>query len=81
MSCEVEKEKYGFFSQMQKDKSKSIIYDDNMKHPISNIYLNDNNEEVEVTQICPDETSFNKKVFYDYIYVGKVTKWIKSIYA
>ena len=72
--------KYGFFSQMQKDTSKSIIYYDNMKHPISNIYLNDNNEEVEVTQICSDEKSYNKKVYNDCIYVGKVTKWIRSIY-
>lgn len=51
-----------------------------MKHPILNIYLNDNNEEVEITQICSDETSYNKKIFNDYIYVGKVTKWIRSIY-
>ena len=80
MPSEEEKEKYGFFSQIQKDRSKSIKYDDNMKHPISNIYLNDNNEEVEVTQICSDANGFNNKVFYDNINIGKVNKWIKAIY-
>tara|TARA_B100000524_G_scaffold340510_1_gene233727 strand:+ start:1974 stop:2213 length:240 start_codon:yes stop_codon:yes gene_type:complete len=76
-----EKVIHGFFSQMQKDSMKNFKYDDNMKHSISSIYLNENNEEVEITQICSDETSFNKKIYNDYIYVGKVTKWIKSNYA
>ena len=80
MPSEEEKEKYGFFSQIQKDRSKYKKYDDNTKHPISNIYLNDNNEEVEVTEICSDPNSFNNEVFYDNINRGKVTKWIRSIY-
>ena len=53
---------HGFFSQMQKNNIKNIKYDDYMKHSISSIYLNENNEEVEITQICSDETSFNKKI-------------------
>ena len=73
--------KVGFFSQMQKDNCK-MRYDFSSKYPdpISNIYLNENNEEVEVTQICSHETEFNKDLFYDYHKVGIVTKWIKSIY-
>lgn len=75
-----QKVKYGFFSKIQKDSNKCITYNDNMKHPISNIYLNENNEEVEITQTCSDESSYNKKIYKDYINVGKVTKWIRSNY-
>lgn len=70
--------KYGYFSKKQKNSKRDRIVEKNT--PISNIYQTDDGKYVEVTEICNDENSYNKKVFTDYVFQGKVVKWVKSVY-
>ena len=48
--------------------------------PHTNIYLTTDGREVEVTQVCKDPDSYNKKSFRDFVYLGQVTKWVRVKY-
>lgn len=72
--------KHGWYSKLQQEVKKNIIYKSDRKGTLSNIYLTDEGIEVEVTEICKEKDDFNIKSFPDAIYKGKVIKWIKSIY-
>lgn len=46
----------------------------------TNTYLTIDGREVEITEVCEDEDSYNKKEFPDFIYLGQVTKWVRFKY-
>ena len=56
------------------------MYNDDTKHPTSNIYLNEEGKMVEITEICNKKESYNLKSFPDAEYRGIVVKWVKAIY-
>ena len=68
-----------FFSKKQKESTfarKQLQLE--IKH--TNIYLTTDGREVEVTQVCKDPDSYNKKSFTDFVYLGQVTKWVRLKY-
>ena len=72
---------HGWYSNKQKNQSKPRLHNDTgKKQPRSNIYLTENGEEVEVTEVCSEKDNYNTKTFTDAIYKGRVVKWIRSIY-
>lgn len=72
--------KHGWYSEIQKNKKSKIMYNDDTKHPTSNIYLNEDGKMVEITEICNKKESYNLKSFPDAEYRGIVVKWVKAIY-
>ena len=71
--------RHAFFSQKQKE---SILTKKQMQLEIkhTNIYLTTDGREVEVTEVCKDPDSYNKKGFPDFVYLGQVTKWVRIKY-
>ena len=71
--------RHAFFSQKQKE---SILTKKQMQLEIkhTNIYLTTDGREVEVTEVCKDADSYNKKGFPDFVYLGQVTKWVRVKY-
>ena len=71
--------RHAFFSQKQKESTfarKQLELE--IKH--TNIYLTTDGREVEVTEVCKDPDSYNKKGFPDFVYLGQVTKWVRLKY-
>ena len=68
---------HAYFSQKQKDTNPGQNWK-GVKQPISNIYLNENGEEVEITEVSTKVKS--SRLFNDMIYRGIVVKWHYSIY-
>jgi hypothetical protein len=68
--------RHAFFSKKQK---KSVFHRrSNKQEPYhTNIYLTTDGREVEVTEICKEADSYNKKSFPDFVYLGQVTKWVR----
>ena len=71
--------RYAFFSKKQKE---SIFARKQLELEIkhTNIYLTTDGREVEVTEVCKDPDSYNKKSFPDFVYLGQVTKWVRIKY-
>ena len=71
--------RHAFFSQKQKE---SILTKKQLQLEIkhTNIYLTTDGREVEVTEVCKDPDSYNKKGFPDFVYLGQVTKWVRLKY-
>ena len=71
--------RHAFFSQKQKE---SILTKKQLQLEIkhTNIYLTTDGREVEVTEVCKDPDSYNKKGFPDFVYLGQVTKWVRVKY-
>ena len=74
--------RHAFFSKKQKEH----ILDRNIRRPNpneqlrrdhTNIYLTTDGREVEVTEVCKNADSYNKKGFPDFVYLGQVTKWVR----
>ena len=82
---------FGWYSQKQKDmEPKDLYYYTNIssnqrltksKCPRSNIYLDLNGNQVEVTMVSQDKNHGANTYYLDDIkYIGQVEKWVKSIY-
>jgi hypothetical protein len=74
--------RHAFFSKKQKEH----LSDRNIRGPNgqlrrdnTNIYLTTDGREVEVTEVCKEADSYNKKGFPDFIYLGQVTKWVRVV--
>ena len=70
---------HAFFSQKQKESTfarKQLQLE--IKH--TNIYLTTDGREVEVTEVCKYQDSYNKNSFPDFVYLGQVTKWVRLKY-
>jgi len=72
--------KHGWYSEIQKNNKSGIMYNDDKKRPTSNIYLTENGNMVEVTEVCSEKENYNLKSFPDAEYRGKVVKWVRAIY-
>lgn len=72
---------HAWFSQKQKEiVGRKSEYNDNFrKETTSNIYLSLNGIEVEVTEVSTELSNHSER-FSDSQYLGKVSKWIRSIY-
>jgi hypothetical protein len=40
--------------------------------------LTTDGREVEVTEVCKQKESYNKEGFPDFVYLGQVTKWVRT---
>ena len=70
--------RHAFFSQKQKESTLAKKLSQlEIKH--TNIYLTTDGREVEVTEVCKDPDSYNKKGFPDFVYLGQVTKWVRVV--
>ena len=74
--------RHAFFSQKQKEKifTKKFKSNEKQTRPHTNIYLTTDGREVEVTEVCKEEHTYNKKGFPDFVYLGQVTKWVRAKY-
>ena len=74
--------RHAFFSQKQKERifTKKIQSNEKQTRPHTNIYLTTDGREVEITEVCKDPYSYNKKSFPDFVYLGQVTKWVRLKY-
>ena len=68
---------HAWFSQTQKEILERI--EERKKGPISNIYLSLDGIENEITEVSKKMSNHNER-FSDSQYLGKVSKWIRSIY-
>jgi len=73
---------HAFFSKKQMESILTKKFRSNEEHtrPHTNIYLTTDGREVEVTEVCKDADSYNKKSFPDFVYLGQVTKWVRLKY-
>ena len=72
---------HAFFSKEQKKRlfERKGFYDGKSERRSTNIYLTTDGREVEVTEVCKDADSYNKKGFPDFVYLGQVTKWVRAV--
>ena len=73
--------RHAFFSEEQKKRlfERKAIQDDKLERRYTNIYLTTDGREVEVTEVCKDADSYNKKGFPDFVYLGQVTTWVREV--
>ena len=71
--------RHAFFSQIQKENvfQRKMFRYDKSERDTTNIYLTTDGREVEVTEVCKEADSYNKKGFPDFVYLGQVTKWVR----
>ena len=76
--------RHAFFSQKQKKLllrcNKTRNGNDIIGRGHTNIYLTTDGREVEVTEVCKEADSYNKKGLPDFVYLGQVTKWVRAHY-
>ena len=69
--------KHAYFSHKQKEYILDRKLSQNGEFKChTNIYLTIDGSKVEITEVCKDEDSYNKKIFPDFVYLGQVTKWV-----
>ena len=71
--------RYAFFSKTQKNNMKDNKRSKKQIDNHTNIYLTTDGREVEVTEVCKEADSYNKKGFPDFVYLGQVTKWVRVV--
>ena len=73
--------RHAFFSEEQKKClfERKRFRDDKSERHSTNIYLTTDGREVEVTEVCKDADSYNKKGFPDFVYLGQVTTWVREV--
>ena len=71
--------RHAFFSEEQKKSlfERKRFNDGKLERNHTNIYLTTDGREVEVTEVCKEADSYNKKGFPDFVYLGQVTKWVR----
>jgi hypothetical protein len=80
-SSEIEKPiKYGYYSEKQKNLRFNVTRSQRGRYPMSNIYLDPQGNEIEVTEVSKKTPEEFGKRFDDVKYVGIVTKWVSSIF-
>lgn len=67
--------KHGWYSEKQIEAVRSIITDNSNICPLTHIYLDINDREVEVTSVT--NTKEHGMKFDDVVYVGPVTRWLR----
>ena len=71
---------HAFFSQKQKENySVHLKHNGKLSQCKTSIYLTTDGREVEVTEVCKEADSYNKKGFPDFVYLGQVTKWVRVV--
>ena len=83
MSTTTEIEKpinYGYYSEKQKNLRFKATRSQRGRYSISNIYLDQQGNEIEITEVSKKSPEEFDKRFDDVIYVGIVTKWVRGIY-
>ena len=75
--------RHAFFSKKQKEHfsngKKFVGSNGQLRRDHTNIYLTTDGREVEVTEVCKEADSYNKKGFPDFVYLGQVTKWVRIV--
>ena len=73
------KEMYAWFSNTQKNNILNPLRLQHCKYSKlhTNIYLTENDKEVEVTEVSSNEYNDHRKRFLDSTYIGKVVKWLR----
>ena len=73
--------RHAFFSHEQKKRlfERKRFNDGKLERHYTNIYLTTDGREVEVTEVCKEADSYNKKGFPDFVYLGQVTKWVRVV--
>ena len=80
-SSEIEKPiNYGYYSEKQKNLRFKATKRQRGRYSISNIYLDQQGNEIEITEVSKKSPEEFDKRFDDVIYVGIVTKWVRSIF-
>jgi len=80
-SSEIEKPiNYGYYSEKQKNLRFRNTRRQRGRYSISNIYLDQHGNEIEITEVSKKSPEEFDKIFDDVIYVGIVTKWVRSIF-
>ena len=69
--------KHAFFSQEQKERLLTTKTFGSEVYKATSIWLTTDGREVEVTELCTNADSYNKKGFPDHKYLGQVTKWLR----
>jgi hypothetical protein len=73
--------RHAFFSEEQKKRLfERKFHDGKSERRYTNIYLTTDGREVEVTEVCREADSYNKKEFSDFVYLGQVAKWVRVKY-
>jgi len=83
MSTTTEIEKpinYGYYSEKQKNLRFRATRRQRGRYSMSNIYLDQQGNEIEITEVSKKSPEEFDKRFDDVIYVGIVTKWVRSIF-
>ena len=83
MSTTTEIEKpinYGYYSEKQKNLRFTATRRQRGRYSMSNIYLDQQGNEIEITEVSKKSPEEFDKRFDDVIYVGIVTKWVRSIF-
>ena len=83
MSTTTEIEKpinYGYYSEKQKNLRFTATRRQRGRYSMSNIYLDQQGNEIEITEVSKKSPEEFDKRFDDVKYVGIVTKWVRSIY-
>ena len=71
---------YGYYSEKQKNLRCNAMRSQRGRYPKSNIYLDQQGNEIEITEVSKKSPEEFVKRFDDVIYVGIVTKWVRSIF-
>tara|TARA_B100001769_G_C21797768_1_gene434531 strand:+ start:203 stop:457 length:255 start_codon:yes stop_codon:yes gene_type:complete len=71
---------YGYYSEKQKNLRFKNTGSQRGRYPMSNIYLDQQGNEIEITEVSKKSPEEFDKRFDDVIYVGIVTKWVRSIF-
>ena len=72
---------HAFYSTIQEDSIMMRRFNNSEKNIRHNIYLHEDGHEVVTTEVISDlENSVHAKNFSDSVYLGKVTKWVRTIY-
>lgn len=71
---------YGYYSEKQKNQRCNAMRSQRGRYPKSSIYLDQQGNEIEITEVSKKSPEEFDKRFDDVIYVGIVTKWVRSIF-
>ena len=83
MSTTTEIEKpinYGYYSEKQKNLRFRATRRQRGRYSMSNIYLDQQGNEIEITEVSKKSPEEFDKRFDDIKYVGVVTKWVGSVF-
>lgn len=72
--------RHAFYSKTQKENIRERkFHNSKLERNYTNIYLTTDGREVEVTEVCKEADSYNKKGFPDFVYLGQVTTWVREV--